>query len=217
MTRYGVTTKPSTFHTPRCPAHGTVADTMEGNDAAVQFSTLKDNYDVILVACSSFGDGYPPSGYEDFLKELYKARDKTFDQDPPLDGMQHAVLGFGSTIYETFQNNPRLTDKLLEECGSRRFAKRGECDDAGDDSDKTIATWEKEVFAALQDPSKMVLGSAPACKYDEPAGTIQDKDVGQGAVAKGNNEMANYMMYLLVIFVVALAIWYQKTKDAVSA
>ena len=44
----------------------------------------------------------------------------------------------------------RLTDKLLEECGSRRFAKRGECDDAGDDSDKTIATWEKEVFAALQ-------------------------------------------------------------------
>ena len=41
------------------------------------------------------------------MKELYKARDKTFDQDPPLDGMQHAVLGFGSTIYKTFQNNPR--------------------------------------------------------------------------------------------------------------
>mmetsp|Transcript_20419 Transcript_20419/g.36827 ORF Transcript_20419/g.36827 Transcript_20419/m.36827 type:complete len:233 (-) Transcript_20419:31-729(-) len=196
----------------------TVADTMEGNAAAEQFSTLKDNYNVILVACSSFGDGYPPSGYEDFLKELYKARDKTFDQDPPLDGMQHAVLGFGSTIYETFQNNPRLTDKLLEECGSRRFAKRGEVDDTDEEGGKkTMETWSKEVFECLQDESKMVPGSAPVCKFDEPAGTVQDKDVGQGAVAKGNNEMANYMMYFLVVLVVALAVWYQKTKDAASA
>ena len=41
--------------------------------------------------------------------------------------------------------------------------------------------------------------------------------MGQGAVAKGNNEMANYLMYFLVVLVVALAVWYQKTKDAASA
>ena len=45
----------------------------------------------------------------------------------PLAGMQHAVLGEGSSVYaETFQNCPRLTDKFLGECGSRRLAMRGE-------------------------------------------------------------------------------------------
>lgn len=43
--------------------------------------------------------------------------------------MQHAVLGLGSSFYETFQNCPRMTDKFLEQCGSRRLAMRGELDD----------------------------------------------------------------------------------------
>jgi len=60
------------------------------------------------------------------------------------------VITFHDHDRDRHHDPNRLTDKLLEECGSRRFAKRGECDDAGDDSDKTIATWEKEVFAALQ-------------------------------------------------------------------
>lgn len=41
----------------------------------------------------------------------------------------------------------------------------------------------------------------------------QDKDVGQGAVSKGNNEMANYVMYALVILLAAVAIYIQKMKD----
>ena len=41
-------------------------------------------------------------------------------------GLQHAVLGCGSTVYETFQNCPRLHDKCLGENGSRRLAQRAE-------------------------------------------------------------------------------------------
>ena len=71
-----------------------------------------------MIVTSSYGDGDPPSNYESFLRDLYVA------EGTPFEGCQHCVLGFGSTDYETFQNCPRLTDKLLGALGSRRMLAR---------------------------------------------------------------------------------------------
>ena len=84
-----------------------------GDEAAAEFASIKEKYDAIVVGVSSFGDGDPPEGYQLFLGELYKpskvtpANGEEKIERKPLEGMQHAVLGFGSTVYETYQNCPR--------------------------------------------------------------------------------------------------------------
>ena len=98
-----------------------VVDVFEGNELAHELEDiggLKSNYDVVVACTSSFGDGEPPDNYGEFLLKLMMG---TENGGKPLEGMQHAVLGQGSTVYqETFQNMPRLTDRYLGECGSRR-------------------------------------------------------------------------------------------------
>ena len=54
----------------------------------------------------------------------------------PLKGCQHAVLGFGSSMYDTFMNCPRLCDKYLGDCGSRRMVQRAELDEVDEKDDK---------------------------------------------------------------------------------
>merc|ERR1712157_487504 len=77
---------------------------------------------------SSYGDGEAPSGFGKFLYHIYTAAaDAKKNTDAAvLSGMEHSVLGFGSTVYYTFQNVPRLCDRLLGESGSRRFLMRNE-------------------------------------------------------------------------------------------
>merc|ERR1712176_1385601 len=95
----------------------TVTDFLEGNEAADRFSDINSsNYDFILIGTSSYGEGDAPGGFGKFMYQLQEAASSG---EKPLEGLQHAVLGFGSTIYETYQNCPRLTDKYLGEAGSR--------------------------------------------------------------------------------------------------
>ena len=83
-------------------------DFMSGNDAAsIGLEALAAKYDAFVIVSSSYGDGDPPSNFENFLRALYTA------DEGVLAGKQHCVLGYGSTDYETFQNCPRLTDKLM--------------------------------------------------------------------------------------------------------
>ena len=93
---------------------------VEGNELAHEMdelSTLKTLYDVLIVVTSSYGDGDPPDNYNTFLLKLLEGAEKG---DKPLAGMQHAVLGEGSSVYrDTFQNCPRLTDKHLEAVSAR--------------------------------------------------------------------------------------------------
>ena len=53
-------------------------------------------------------------------------------------------------MYDTYQNCPRLSDKLMEECGSRRLAQRQELDDGAEDDDAKTAKFEGDVLAVLQ-------------------------------------------------------------------
>jgi len=108
-------------------------DVKAGNEVQGSLDEIRARYDVVIVATSSFGEGDPPANFTDFLVRLVRAGHVSGPEapnlNPPLRGMQHAVLGFGQSIYPTFQNCPRYVDKLLGHLGSRRFARRVEVDE----------------------------------------------------------------------------------------
>ena len=147
----------------------TVTKILEGND--VKLEEVKDQCDVLLIAVSSYGEGDPPCNFHQFLLQLVRAA-KTGEK--PLAGMQHCVLGYGASVYETFQNCPRMTDKLLEELGSRRLMQRCELDDASEDDPAVkMKAWETEVFKVL---SNLPAANTPSvCKWTVPEDNILEK------------------------------------------
>ena len=167
----------------------TVVDVIDGNAAAKQgLETLASNHDAIIIATSSFRQGDAPYNYDDFLGALYRA---TFKAESPFAGCQHAVLGFGDSHFDTYMNCPRLTDSLLEKCGSRRMVKRAEIDVREKDrGEKDMKTWASAVDAALQnlpDPA-----SKPAAIWDENTSTYDksleyDDDDEEVVVEKGSS------------------------------
>ena len=141
-------------------------DFMSGDAAAKKgLGALAAAYDFLVVVTSSYGDGDPPSNYTTFLTALYAA------EGQPLAGCQHCVLGFGSTDYETFQNCPRLTDKLLGECGSTRALQRVEVDENDTvGGDKSLDQWAKDVVAAFSKKA-----SSDVCAWTSPHSEVFDK------------------------------------------
>ena len=72
---------------------------MDGNDAVKRYGQLEEiakNFDVLLVATCSYGCGDAPVNISMLLDMLINRA--TFDE-APLAGLQHAVLGSGSTWY----------------------------------------------------------------------------------------------------------------------
>jgi len=192
-----------------------------GDEAAADFASIKDTYDAIVIGVSSFGDGDPPEGYQLFLAELYKPS-KTEGEEvvrKPLEGMQHAVLGFGSTVYETYQNCPRLTDKLLEDVGSRRMLQRLEIDEmAAGGEQKEIDAWEGKLFDLLNKGSPADAKKAPSNKWDEgefanDSGKcdVDDRDelVLQLQGSSGGGSTMPMIAVLVVVVAVAVGYLYQ--------
>lgn len=143
----------------------------DGNASAKNLEWIAQNYDVLLVCTSSYGDGDPPSNMRELTKVL--AHEASMKSDA-LKGVHHAVLGFGSTTYTTFQNVPRLTDKYLGECGSRRLAMRAEIDehDPNPGEEAEYHRWGEDVFRALQ--ALPAPSAAPACVWSKPADKISE-------------------------------------------
>lgn len=147
---------------------------------AEDIATIAETFDVLVVVTSSFGDGEPPGNFGDFLLRLLLASER---EGRPLHGLQHAVLGMGSSQYaETFQNCPRLTDKYLEACGSRRLVPRHEVDAAGDeDAGNAVRTEFRELVSkCLADglpaaDSPAAEWSKPRVAHKEPTGQISEK------------------------------------------
>jgi sulfite reductase alpha subunit-like flavoprotein len=149
----------------------TIDKCVPANEAQKNFTSLAEEYDVLLVATSSYGEGDPPWNYTPFLLELTKAANAG---QKPLEGLQHAVLGYGASVYATFQNTPRLTDKLLGECGSRRLAQRQEHDETEDkDNETKLDTFYKDVLAACKALPKP--DAPPVCDWTTPASRILEK------------------------------------------
>lgn len=143
----------------------------EANPKNLEWLISEFKYDVLLVCTSSYGHGDPPSNIHDFFQVLHHEASMNSDA---LVGMQHAVLGFGSTTYPTFQNIPRLTDKCLGKCGSRRLAKRAEIDehDENPGEEAEYKRWGEEVFEALQALPKA--DAPPVCDWTSPASEVSE-------------------------------------------
>ena len=181
----------------------TIEGIFEANAVAGNLRVLRNQCEMLIVATSSFGEGDPPANFAKFLLSLLRCAQAG---DRPLQGMQHAVIGYGQSVYPSFQNCPRLTDKLLEECGSRRCVRRVELDE-GQDDDSDVADrepgadqprelsaemdvsggsassraaginrFQREVHEALQLASRTVK-KPPVCSWREPADSIMEKSI----------------------------------------
>jgi len=161
---------------------------LTGNEAAGKFDTITtDNYDFLVVATSSYGDGDAPANYGKFLYCLQNAASTS---SGALSGLQHAVLGRGSTAYDTYMNCSRLTDRALGRCGSRRCVQRGESDEMADDEGQGAQSkWLESVTAAIKE-GKGTATDDEVCDWDQPEDTVFEKDLGpdgeQRDVAQAN-------------------------------
>lgn len=170
-----------------------VLDVVQGDEIADRWDEVSaDNYDFLLVATSSYGEGEPPSGFGKFL---YRLQEASKSGQKPLKGLQHAVLGIGSTCYETFQNCPRHVDKYLGESGSRRCKERFEWDEM-EHVDSDVYEWGDSIVAVM----KECIGAAdqdPVCEWSKPESLLLPKiidedgyEVGQGPPGFGPAQMA---------------------------
>lgn len=190
-----------------------------GDKAAAKFGDINsDNYDFLLIGTSSYGEGDPPSGFGLFLYELQEAAKAgtTASAGKPLSGLQHAVLGFGSTAYETFQNCPRLVDKYLGEAGSRRCMKRLEWDEMEHDMDD-VNKWATAIRTTCLEVGSKGSKLDPVCEWTEPENLILTKIMGSDGYEAGQGEMSNEKK-LVVPVVMALAgiayYWYTNKMKA---
>ncbi len=169
----------------------------DGNSLAREAEDLAyipETYDVLVVVTSSFGDGEPPDNFGQFVLKLMVVAERG---GKPLRGLQHAVLGEGNSKYRnTFQNCPRLTDKYLEACGSRRFVPRHETDVSKEEKELSRSEFRQAVCLSLSeglptaDTPPAAEWSKPRAFHTEPTAQISPKTASQLA---GNNGSASDM------------------------
>jgi len=188
-----------------------VVELLQGDDAAEKFSDINSsNYDVLIVGVSSYGEGDAPGGYGKFL---YKLQEASKADEKPLEGIQHAVLGFGSTIYETYQNCPRLTDKYLGEAGSRRCLERVEVDEM-EEIEGQVNTWAKEIVKTCIKNGAEGAKLDPVCEWTSPKEEILAKTLGADGFEEGNGvpEMGPGKIIGMAAVVAALSYYWYTTK-----
>jgi sulfite reductase alpha subunit-like flavoprotein len=109
------------------------------NMAATEPEVLSQ-FDTALVITSTYGDGEPPGGTEDFYDGVVAARRLR------LPHLRYSVLALGDSCYDQFCKIGRDYDAALEELGATRFHARTDCDSDFDDPSEA---WLEGVFAAL--------------------------------------------------------------------
>lgn len=198
-----------------------VTKLLEGNKAADIFDEINSkNYDMLVIGTSSYGDGDAPTGFGKFLYQLYEAAK---NPDKPLQGLQHCILGCGSTVYYTFQNVPRIADKLLEQAGSRRCLKRVEIDEVEDfeDNKKLIKKWGDDVFDFATTVGVGGKDEKAVCKWNDPKGTIYNKKLGPDGYDAEDDQQGSMVRILLAAAVAVGAYYYyfiyQKQLEAESS
>jgi len=179
-----------------------------GNEAAAMWDTVTSSaYQYIIVATSSYGDGDPPSGYEKFLFAVQNAAKESPDK---LKGIEHSVLGFGSTSYETFMNCPRLTDRALGLAGSRRCLMRAEVDEMAEDPDEEKDKWVANMTKVLKGKANPQGGEV--CGWDEPGSKVLEKNLGPDGFEVADKVGASGPLIPILVAVAAAAYYFLVVK-----
>eukprot|EP00048_Salpingoeca_helianthica_P000519 m.42083 g.42083 ORF g.42083 m.42083 type:complete len:616 (+) comp10604_c0_seq1:3-1850(+) len=100
-------------------------------------SHVFEDVQVMLVLCSTHGDGVPPAPARAFIEKL-----------PHVESFSgyFSVLAFGDKAYLRYCQCGRELDAILERIGGKRLAPRGEVDR---EDPRAIAAWHTAVFTAL--------------------------------------------------------------------
>jgi len=184
-------------------------DVFQGDEIAddEKWDTVtKDNYDFVLICTSSYGEGEPPSGFGRFLYRLQEASaEGEGSGSSQLSGLKHAVLGIGSTCYDTFQNCPRHIDKYFEEAGSRRIHQRFEWDEM-EHQDSDVYKWGDEIYDVMTTSiEKDDVSTGDVCSWKEPKDELLSKIVGEDGyeIGEGPGEGFGMQQKLVIAAVVA--------------
>lgn len=94
-----------------------------------------------LIITSTYGDGDPPDGTEDFYEAVVRS------QRLSLPHLHYAVLSLGDSCYEQFCKCGKDYDEALEKRGAVRIHARVDCDT---DFDEPAEAWIEGVMVALQ-------------------------------------------------------------------
>ena len=135
----------------------------------------------------------------------------------PLSKIADASCAVPISIFTdtTFMNIPRLTDKFLGECGSRRLAQRAEIDehDPNPGSEPEYKRWGEEVFRALQ--ALPLATEKPACDWTSPASKISnlngEEDEDEEMKILGQ-PVAN-VIFAVFMAIVAFVVWYLRHRQ----
>jgi len=111
----------------------------------------------VLMIISTWGDGDPPQGAEEFHEFMHS------DEAPRLDNVRFSVCALGDTSYEEFCKCGKDFDARFEELGGKRIHPRTDCDV---DFDEPFQHWAQGVMEALKEfapegPSETNGTSAP--------------------------------------------------------
>ncbi|MES2595986.1 MAG: flavodoxin domain-containing protein [Verrucomicrobiota bacterium] len=109
---------------------------------------LRD-FTTALIITSTYGDGDPPDGTEDFHRGVVQEKNML------LTHLRFCVLALGDRNYDQFCKTGKDYDETLELLGATRFHPRTDCDwDFDDASD----AWVEGVFTALAE-DRMLLAA----------------------------------------------------------
>ncbi len=99
-----------------------------------------EQFDTALIVTSTYGDGEPPDGTEDFYEAVVNAKRLT------LPNLRFSVLSLGDSSYDQFCKCGKDYDSALEAMGGTRLHARVDCDT---DYDDPCDEWIAGVFTAL--------------------------------------------------------------------
>jgi len=100
---------------------------------------------IILMVCSTTGNGDFPINSEKFIRNIKKT---THDKDL-FNNFYYSVLGLGDSNYAKYQFIPKLIDQCFTSLGAKKILKRGEADDAYGLED-VVEPWKKSIYPKIK-------------------------------------------------------------------
>lgn len=131
-----------------------VAASLEGVDVDVRDMAELDPAELdtnrlLLVICSTYGDGELPVSARPFAEAMDRVR-------PDLSGLRYAMFGLGDSSYlKTYSQGSEIIDRQLAELGATRIGDYGRHDAATFESASDLAVeWAGGVLESLAVPDR---------------------------------------------------------------
>jgi len=121
---------------------------------------LRETASILVVVCSTTGNGDAPENALGFWRE---AKKRTLAKDT-LEGMPFCVLGLGDTNYDQFCHMGKSIDTRLHDLGGHRLLPVG-CADEATGLEEVVDPWLDSAFDAI----KKIVSGGEGDDEDSPA------------------------------------------------